>query len=193
MDLLEGRMTSMSSVVLVLQNEKGEIARDELESIAVDIPEKVEQALTEWQALEAGIKEEEEFIFTLQGGEDQSPLLYKNDFSAGLIELSILKMDNTSFDIRVSRRASVRELKQAVQREFGASQGEEEGKISWGHVWGNFCLTYQAHKLVDDSSLLSSFGIKDSDQLCFIRHFSSANQGEKLRPRKHGRFPPFRR
>ncbi|KAH9295699.1 hypothetical protein KI387_039287, partial [Taxus chinensis] len=49
MDLLEGRMTSMSSVVLVLQNEKGEIARDELESIAVDIPEKVEQALTEWQ------------------------------------------------------------------------------------------------------------------------------------------------
>ncbi|KAH9301193.1 hypothetical protein KI387_012776, partial [Taxus chinensis] len=40
MDLLEGRMTSISSVVLVLQNEKGEITRDELESIAVDIPEK---------------------------------------------------------------------------------------------------------------------------------------------------------
>ena len=45
MDLLEGRMTSVSSVVLLLQNEKGEITRDELESIIVDIPEKVEQAL----------------------------------------------------------------------------------------------------------------------------------------------------
>ncbi|KAH9292192.1 hypothetical protein KI387_042618, partial [Taxus chinensis] len=47
MDLLEGRMTAMSSIVLVLQNEKGEIVRDELESIAVDIPEKVEEALAE--------------------------------------------------------------------------------------------------------------------------------------------------
>ena len=46
MDILEGRMTSMSSVVLVLQNEKGETARDELESIAMDIPEKTEQVLT---------------------------------------------------------------------------------------------------------------------------------------------------
>ncbi|KAH9311777.1 hypothetical protein KI387_026812, partial [Taxus chinensis] len=47
MELLEERMTSMSSFVLVLQNEKGNIVRDELESTAVDIPEKVEQALTD--------------------------------------------------------------------------------------------------------------------------------------------------
>ncbi|KAH9316979.1 hypothetical protein KI387_018748, partial [Taxus chinensis] len=39
-------------------NEKGEIVRDELESIVVDIPEKVEQTLTEWKVLEAEIKEE---------------------------------------------------------------------------------------------------------------------------------------
>ncbi|KAH9294738.1 hypothetical protein KI387_038326, partial [Taxus chinensis] len=39
-------------------NEKGEITWDELESIVVDIPEKVEQTLTEWQDLEAAIKEE---------------------------------------------------------------------------------------------------------------------------------------
>ncbi|KAH9297984.1 hypothetical protein KI387_029666, partial [Taxus chinensis] len=43
MDLLERIITSMSNVVLVLQNEKGEIARDELESITLDILEKVEQ------------------------------------------------------------------------------------------------------------------------------------------------------
>ncbi|KAH9311463.1 hypothetical protein KI387_026498, partial [Taxus chinensis] len=39
-------------------NEKGEITRDDLESIVVDIPEKVEKELAEWQALEAKIKEE---------------------------------------------------------------------------------------------------------------------------------------
>ena len=58
MDLLEGRMTSIFSVVLVLKNEKGEIMRDELESIVVDILEKEEQALTEWQVLETEIKDE---------------------------------------------------------------------------------------------------------------------------------------
>ncbi|KAH9307405.1 hypothetical protein KI387_035316, partial [Taxus chinensis] len=58
MDLLEGRMTAMSSIVLVLQNEKGEIVRDELESIVVDIPKKLEEALTGWQALEAERKQE---------------------------------------------------------------------------------------------------------------------------------------
>ncbi|KAH9302231.1 hypothetical protein KI387_013814, partial [Taxus chinensis] len=58
MDILEGIMTSMSSLVLVLQNKNGEIARDELESIVVDIPEKAEQALTDWQILEAEIMEE---------------------------------------------------------------------------------------------------------------------------------------
>ncbi|KAH9331145.1 hypothetical protein KI387_003253, partial [Taxus chinensis] len=52
MDLLEGRMTAMSNIVFVLQNEKGEIVRDELESIVVDIPEKVEEELTEWKTLE---------------------------------------------------------------------------------------------------------------------------------------------
>ncbi|KAH9306448.1 hypothetical protein KI387_010852, partial [Taxus chinensis] len=39
-------------------NEKGEIVRDELESIVVDIPEKEEATVNDWQALEAEIKEE---------------------------------------------------------------------------------------------------------------------------------------
>ncbi|KAH9312162.1 hypothetical protein KI387_027197 [Taxus chinensis] len=39
MDALEGKHTAMSSIMLVLQNEKGEVTQDELESIIVDIPE----------------------------------------------------------------------------------------------------------------------------------------------------------
>ncbi|KAH9325501.1 hypothetical protein KI387_005679, partial [Taxus chinensis] len=52
MDLLEGRMIGMSNILLVLHNEKGDIARDELESITVDIPEKVEAGLNDWKTLE---------------------------------------------------------------------------------------------------------------------------------------------
>jgi len=59
--------------------------------------------------------------------------------------------------------ASVLELKKAIEEKFGDSQ-MEEGKISWCHVWGNFCLAYDDQELINDGSLLSSFGIKDSDE-----------------------------
>ncbi|GLJ25663.1 hypothetical protein SUGI_0491550 [Cryptomeria japonica] len=139
------------------------------------------------------MKSREELRFIPQRGDDKSPLLSENDLSTGSIQLSILKLDSTSFNVRVSTRASVHELKNAVQTEFGVSQNEEQGKIPWGIVWGNFCLTYQSHKLVDDSILLSSFGIKDSDQLCFVRHNSPVKEGDKLSPRKHVKLPPFRK
>ncbi|KAH9311001.1 hypothetical protein KI387_026036, partial [Taxus chinensis] len=45
MDLLEGRMYTMGNIMLALQNEKREITQDELESIVVNILEKVETAL----------------------------------------------------------------------------------------------------------------------------------------------------
>ncbi|KAH9313085.1 hypothetical protein KI387_028120, partial [Taxus chinensis] len=57
-DLLEGIMTTMSNIMLVVQNEKGEISQDELESIAVNISEKEKAVLNEWQTLEAEINEE---------------------------------------------------------------------------------------------------------------------------------------
>lgn len=96
-------------------------------------------------------------------------------------------MDNTSFDVSVPGTASVLKLKKAIEEKFGDSQMEED-TISWCHVWGNFCLTYQDQELINDGSLLSSFGIKDSDELFFVRHMSSASQGEKLHRRKHGTF-----
>jgi hypothetical protein len=122
------------------------------------------------------------------GAGDDSPLLSKEEeCNPGSIRLCIFRMDNTSFDVSVPGTASVLELKKAIEDKFGNSQ-MEEGKISWCHVWGNFCLTYEDRELVNDGSLLSSFGIKDSDELFFVRHMSSASQGEKLHRRKHSTF-----
>ncbi|XP_042491612.1 uncharacterized protein LOC122071336 [Macadamia integrifolia] len=44
--------------------------------------------------------------------------------------------------------------------------------LSWSHVWGHFCLSFEGQKLVNDKAYIRSFGIKDGDQLCFIRHLS---------------------
>ncbi|KAH9310920.1 hypothetical protein KI387_025955 [Taxus chinensis] len=56
MDLLEGRISAMDNIMLVLHNEKGEISQDELESIPVNIPEKTEVTLSEWHTVEAEMK-----------------------------------------------------------------------------------------------------------------------------------------
>lgn len=122
------------------------------------------------------------------GAGDEAPLLAKEvECTTASIRLCIFRMDKTSFDVSVPGTASVLELKKAIEEKFGDSQ-MEEGKISWCHVWGNFCLAYDDQELTNDGSLLSSFGIKDSDELSFVRHMSSASQRDKLHRRKHRAF-----
>ncbi|XP_042513277.1 uncharacterized protein LOC122088166 [Macadamia integrifolia] len=89
-----------------------------------------------------------------------------------LFKLSILKLDGSSFDVQVAGTASVDELKQAIEDSFNLSPKEGQGKISWSHVWGHFCLCFEGQKLLNDKAYIRSFGIKDGDQLCFIRHLS---------------------
>ncbi|KAG8656269.1 hypothetical protein MANES_04G112300v8 [Manihot esculenta] len=78
-----------------------------------------------------------------------------------LLKLYILKLDGSSF-----------ELKRAVEEVFASSPNEGQGEISWSHVWGHFCLSYGGRKLVNDKACIRNFGIKDDDQLQFVRHMS---------------------
>ncbi|OIT26198.1 PREDICTED: uncharacterized protein LOC109215627 [Nicotiana attenuata] len=86
-----------------------------------------------------------------------------------LLNLSVLKLDGSSFVIHVARNATVADLKQAVEEAFNFSR-EDEGKILWSLVWSHFCLCYGSQKLVNDKALVSCFGIKDGDQLQFAQH-----------------------
>lgn len=55
---------------------------------------------------------------------------------------------------------------------------EESGSSCRCHVWGNFCLAYDDQELINDRSLLSSFGIKDSDEVCIeCRHLRIVDMG----------------
>ncbi|KAG7998066.1 hypothetical protein I3843_01G240400 [Carya illinoinensis] len=80
------------------------------------------------------------------------------------VNLSVLKLDGSLFDVCVSHNATVAELKWAVEEVFASRQKE----ISWSHVWGHFCLSYDEQKLISDKACLPKFGIKDGDQVCHL-------------------------
>lgn len=89
------------------------------------------------------------------------------------LRLTVLKLDGSSFHIQVSKTATVAELKDAVEAVFSHVPHKGPAKISWVHVWGQFCLCYDGQKLVTEKDYLRNYGIKDGDQLRFIRHVSN--------------------
>ncbi|XP_030548325.1 uncharacterized protein LOC115753716 [Rhodamnia argentea] len=89
------------------------------------------------------------------------------------LKLSVLKLDGSRFDIEVMKMATVLELKEAVEHVFSFMPKKGPGKISWRHVWGQFCLCYDGQKLVTETDYIIDYGIKDGDELHFIRHVSS--------------------
>ncbi|CAJ2675003.1 uncharacterized protein LOC123915256 [Trifolium pratense] len=100
------------------------------------------------------------------------------------LRLSVLKLDGSSFDIQVSKTATIAELKDAVEAVFSYSPQHGPGKISWPHVWGQFCLCYDGMKLVTEEDHLRNYGVKDGDQLNFIRHVSNNCGVQRKRSKK---------
>lgn len=88
------------------------------------------------------------------------------------LNLTVIKLDGSSFDIEVRKTATVAELKQAVEAAFSHLPKKGPGRVSWSHVWGQFCLCYDGQKLLNDSDYIGSYGIKEGDKLHFIRHTS---------------------
>ncbi|MCL7036952.1 hypothetical protein MKW94_022204 [Papaver nudicaule] len=89
------------------------------------------------------------------------------------IKLQIIKLDGSSFDVHIRRNATVGELKQAVEDVFTTLSIDSQGLISWSHVWGHFCLSFENQKLLNDKDSIESFLIRDGDQLHFLRHLST--------------------
>ncbi|XP_008806072.1 uncharacterized protein LOC103718854 [Phoenix dactylifera] len=101
-----------------------------------------------------------------------------------LIKLTIIKLDATSFDVQISRTAAVWQLKMAIENIFNNSAKDGGCNISWSLVWGHFCLSYEGFKLTDDHTTLRSFGIKDGDELHFMRHVSLNYSESNWRPHR---------
>ncbi|OIW09284.1 hypothetical protein TanjilG_01255 [Lupinus angustifolius] len=97
------------------------------------------------------------------------------------LTLSVLKLDGSSFHIQVPKTATVSQLKDSVEAVFTHNATPN---ISWPHVWAQFCLCYDGQKLVNEEDYLRNYGIKDGDQLRFIRHVSNSYNVRRKRLKK---------
>ncbi|KAJ9535237.1 hypothetical protein OSB04_un001673 [Centaurea solstitialis] len=102
-------------------------------------------------------------------------LLPFGKFSFQPIRLCVLKLDGSSFDIIVTKKATVAKLKQAVEVAFDYLPKHGDGKVSWSHVWGQFCLCFEGQKLLRDRDSIVRYGIRNGDQLQFVRHMPHVN------------------
>ncbi|KAE8688587.1 Detected protein of unknown function [Hibiscus syriacus] len=112
-------------------------------------------------------------------------LLYRKLPDQNLLNLSILKLDGSIFDVNVERNAKVAELKVAIEELFAEPPGETQCCISWSHVWGHFCLVYEGQNLVNNKACIRNYGIKDGDQLEFVKHMSVNQSPIKRRIKQH--------
>ncbi|XP_043688368.1 U11/U12 small nuclear ribonucleoprotein 25 kDa protein-like isoform X2 [Telopea speciosissima] len=85
------------------------------------------------------------------------------------MRISIVKMDNTTFDVAVLNSATVKDLKLAIKMKTNDMEQSQLGHrhISWRHIWANYCLSHNNEKLIDDNALLQDFGIRNNSQLAF--------------------------
>ncbi|XP_024516961.1 U11/U12 small nuclear ribonucleoprotein 25 kDa protein-like [Selaginella moellendorffii] len=115
--------------------------------------------------------------------QEHGPIFSEDTLAAKIMNVNVLKLDGTAFEISVLDGASVADLKASL--EFTAndlqkkSLGQGSGSIDWDQVWANFCLCYMNQKLLDDSATLRSIGIQRDDQITFVCHKSCQNTRRK--------------
>ncbi|MCO5553858.1 hypothetical protein L7F22_007384 [Adiantum nelumboides] len=102
-----------------------------------------------------------------------SPWRPAREPSHGTMNLLVRRMDDTTFVLAVSKKATLLDVKEAVRQKFQADGCE----VSWPHVWGHFCLSFRDQKLLDEHAVLYKLGVRDLDELIFVRHLDT-------RPRK---------
>ncbi|XP_070617690.1 U11/U12 small nuclear ribonucleoprotein 25 kDa protein [Erythrolamprus reginae] len=75
----------------------------------------------------------------------------------------------------VVQSATVLELKKALRRFVQLRQERQGGArhLSWKYVWRTYGLTFGAEKLADDGRKLREYGIRNRDEVSFVK---------KLRP-----------
>lgn len=103
------------------------------------------------------------------------------------MRVSVIKMDNTSFDVAVMNSAKVKDLKLAVEKKVNEMEESKMGHrhISWKHVWRNFCLSYNNEKLLNDDGILQDYGIRNHSQVHFVSYVMTRASNRHSRRRKH--------
>ncbi|KAG2291833.1 hypothetical protein Bca52824_038502 [Brassica carinata] len=98
----------------------------------------------------------------------------RRSLAASLSPLRLIdRRRSFNYNVEVLKTATVREVKMAVEAAFSHLPITVLGNVSWPHVWGQFCLSYDDQRLINEADYLVELGIRDGDQLRFICHISS--------------------
>ncbi|XP_040122071.1 U11/U12 small nuclear ribonucleoprotein 25 kDa protein [Oryx dammah] len=83
----------------------------------------------------------------------------------------VCKMDGEVMPVVVVQNATVLDLKKAIQRYVQLRQEREGGiqHISWSYVWRTYHLTSAGEKLTEDRKKLRDYGIRNRDEVSFIK------------------------
>lgn len=83
----------------------------------------------------------------------------------------VCKMDGEVMPVVVVQNATVLDLKKAIQRFVQLRQEREGGiqHISWSYVWRTYHLTSAGEKLTEDRKRLRDYGIRNRDEVSFIK------------------------
>ncbi|XP_071326520.1 U11/U12 small nuclear ribonucleoprotein 25 kDa protein isoform X1 [Trachinotus anak] len=83
----------------------------------------------------------------------------------------VLKADGEVMPIVVVQNATVLDLKKAICRFLELKQQREGGvkHISWRYVWRTYHLIFQGEKLDDDKMRLKDYGIRNRDEVTFMK------------------------
>ncbi|XP_030645769.1 U11/U12 small nuclear ribonucleoprotein 25 kDa protein [Chanos chanos] len=83
----------------------------------------------------------------------------------------VCKADGEIMPIVVVQHATVLDLKKAIRRYMELKQQREGGvkHISWKYVWRTFHLVFNGEKLEDDNLKLKDYGIRNRDEVTFMK------------------------
>ncbi|KAI1883911.1 hypothetical protein AGOR_G00220960 [Albula goreensis] len=83
----------------------------------------------------------------------------------------VCKADGEVMPIVVVQNATVLDLKRAVRRFMELKQQREGGveHISWRYVWRTYHLAFDGEKLDDDKMKLKDYGIRNRDEVTFMK------------------------
>ncbi|XP_072224343.1 U11/U12 small nuclear ribonucleoprotein 25 kDa protein [Leuresthes tenuis] len=85
--------------------------------------------------------------------------------------VKVVKADGEIMPIVVVQNATVLDLKKAIRRFMELKQQREGGvkHVGWRYVWRTYHLVFQGEKLEDDTMRLKDYGIRNRDEVTFMK------------------------
>lgn len=87
------------------------------------------------------------------------------------MSLRVLRADGDPYTVVVEQKATVLDLKKALQRHATLRMARKGVKrvVSWRYIWRTYWLSFEGQPLNQDRMLLRDLGIHNNGELCFVK------------------------